>query len=64
MTTPPPPTRRLDPLQRFFAKKRNRAIAAAALGGAIGLTCAFLPPAAQTVCHVAAKILGLLVGGS
>jgi hypothetical protein len=55
-STPPSPKRRLT--------RRQRTLIAAVLGTATGLACYLLPVNYQAPCHLAAKFLGLALGGS
>lgn len=50
-----------------LAKRRKRLIRAGVsilAGIALGQLCPMLPPAQQAICHLAAKLVSLLVGGS
>lgn len=52
-----------QPLSR---RKRRiiRIVLALATGGVLGQLCPFLPIRAQVVCHIAAKVLSIVAGGS
>lgn len=49
--------------QRALRKARRLAIAAA-VGSSLGAICTFLPPQYHMICTLAAKVIGLVVGGS
>jgi hypothetical protein len=54
-STPPSPKRKLT--------RKQRTLVAAAVGTAAGLACYLLPINYQAPCHLAAKFLGLALGG-
>lgn len=57
MTTSP-----LKPTRRRLTRKQKLALAAL-IGSLAGMSCNLFPPAHQYACHIAAKVLGLLLGG-
>lgn len=49
--------------KRRWRKRALRICAAVVVGGAIGYICPLLPEDWQGYCHLAAKIIGFLIGG-
>jgi hypothetical protein len=54
---------KLTPAEAKRRSKVIRVVVAALAGFGIGQLCHFLPPAHQGLCHLAAKLVGLVFGG-
>lgn len=48
---------------KWYRRKAVRVLGAALLGALIGASCGFLPVEYHKACHLAAKLLSLVLGG-